>query len=215
MAATGKAVQIVAGATEPAPRFRRAKPSDAIDLALETFLSEARVDMQTLAAQLGVSSATLYRWFGSRAQLLDEVCGRLAVEFATGARADARGDGDERVFDYARRVMEASAPFPPVRSFVAREPQLALRLLLGRDGSAHRVLVEQTRGLIAEARGPGEPPLPEERVHLIVQVATGLVWATFVIGEEPQIDSAVEVIRMILSAGAAGRVATDGRSSSA
>jgi hypothetical protein len=48
-------------------------------------------------------------------------------------------------------------------------------------------------------------------VHLIVQVATGLVWATFVIGEEPQIDSAVEVIRMILSAGASGGVATDGR----
>jgi hypothetical protein len=34
--------------------------------ALETFLNDARVDMQTVAAQLDVSPATLYRWFGSR-----------------------------------------------------------------------------------------------------------------------------------------------------
>jgi AcrR family transcriptional regulator len=199
MAATEKAGRVVAEEAASAPLFRRARPSDAVDVALETFLSEARVDMQTLAGQLGVAPATVYRWFGSRAELLDSVCERLAEQFATAARAEARGDGAERVCDYARRMMQASVPYPPVRAFVAREPQLALRLLLGKDGSVHRVLVEHTRALIAETRRSDEPPLPDERVHLIVQVATGLVWATFVIGEEPHIDSAVEVIRMVLS----------------
>jgi len=199
MASAGGAVQAGDGAAS-APRFRRAKPGDAVELALETFLGETRVDMQTLATQLGVAPATLYRWFGSRGELLDKVCERLTEQFASAARSEAEGGGDERVCDYARRVMETSVPFPPVRSFIAREPQLALRLLLGKGGSVHRVLVEQTRGLIAETRGPGEPELCDERVHLIVQVATGLVWATFVIGDEPQVASAVEIIRMILSA---------------
>ena len=199
MAATGRAEAREAAAA-PGPRFRRAQPEDAVELAREIFLAEERVDMGALAAQLGVSPATLYRWFGSRGELLDGVCGQLAEEFAVAARAEARGEGDERVCNYARRVIEVSIPFPPVRSFIAREPQLALRLLLGKGGSVHRAIVEQTSGLVAETRGPGAPEVPEERVRLIVQVATGLVWGTFVIGDEPEIDSAIELVRVILAA---------------
>ncbi len=198
MAATGRA-QNSDPLAAVEPRFRRAGPGDAVDLALEIFLSEERVDMQTLAARLGVSPATLYRWFGSRGELLDRVCGELTERFAAVARAEARGEGDERVCHYARRIMEVTVPFAPVRSFIAREPQLALRLLLGKSGSVHRVLVEQTGGLVAETRGPDRPRVPDERVRLIVQVATGLVWGTFAIGDEPEIDGAVELVRMILA----------------
>jgi AcrR family transcriptional regulator len=182
----------------PGPLVRRAKPEDAVELALGTFLACARVDMQALAAQLDVSPATLYRWFGSRAQLLDKVCERLAEQFASAGRSQAQGSGDERVCDYARRVMSSSAAFEPVRSFFTREPRLALRLLLGKQGSVHGVLVEQTGELIAQTRAAREPP-EDEHVHLIVSVATGLVWASFVIGDEPQIDSAVEIIKLILA----------------
>jgi AcrR family transcriptional regulator len=191
---------------ERAPRtvFRRARATDAVDLALETFLGEARVDMQALAAQLDVSPATLHRWFGSRAQLLDAAFERLTGRFAAAARAAATGEGDEHVCDYARQLMKAAVAFEPVRTFVAREPQLALRLLLGRERAVHRVLTEQTAQVIAENRTAGEMNVLDEHVHLIVQVATALVWATFAIGDDPQIDSAVELIRMILaSSGAA------------
>jgi len=183
----------------PTPLFRRPKPADALDLALETFLDCSRVDMQALAVRLGVSPATLYRWFGSRARLLDSVFERLAGRFAAAARAEARGTGDEHVCDYARHVMTATAAFEPVRSFVAREPQLALRLLLGKDGAVHRVLTAETREVIQQTRAPGEAQMIDAHVHLIVQVATALVWATFMIGDEPQIDSAVELIRMVLA----------------
>jgi AcrR family transcriptional regulator len=189
----------------PTPLFRRAKPADALDLAVATFLGEARLDMQSLAARLAVSPATLYRWFGSRAMLLDKVCERLADEFAADARATARGNGDERVCDYARRVMVSAAASAPVRSFVGREPQLALRLLLGKDGSVHRVLVQRTAGIIDETRPPGQPRPPDEHVHLLVQVTTALVWATFVIGDEPQIEDGVEIVRMILASGRSPR----------
>lgn len=185
----------------PTPRFRRAKPPDAIDLAVETFLGGMRVDMQTLAAQLDVSPATLYRWFGSRRALLDRVFERLAEQFSAAARSGAQGDGDERVCDYARRLMTAAAAFEPARSFVSREPQLALRLLLGRDGAIHRVVAQEMEEVISQARPPRQPRPPEEQIPVIVQVATALVWATFAIGEEPQIDSAVEIIGMILAAG--------------
>jgi AcrR family transcriptional regulator len=199
---------IVVAATQPSagpdaapqPAFRRARPEDAVDQASATFLDGSRVDMQTLAARLGISPATLYRWFGSRAGLLEEVFERIAEEFAARARAEAQGQGDDLVCDYARRMMTMAAAFEPMRIFVTREPQLGLRLLLSRGGAVHRVVTARTGELIAQTRGPGARTPDEEHVHLIVQVATALEWATFTVGDEPQIDSAVEIIRMILAA---------------
>jgi AcrR family transcriptional regulator len=182
--------------------FRRARPHDAVDLAYETFLAGARVDMQALAAQLDVSPATVYRWFGTRGELLERVCERLAEEFSREGRARAQGRGDERVVDWARVVMARSAGYEPVRGFVAREPQLALRLLLAREGAVHRVLARHVRELAREVRGATAPQPSDEHVDLIVKVGTGLVWSTFVIGEEPEVDTAVDAIRIILAASA-------------
>lgn len=181
------------------PRFPRARPTDAVDLAVETLLGEVRVDMQALAAQLGVAPATLYRWFGSRAALLEQAFERLTRQFSAAARAEARGDGDERVCDYARNIMTSSAPFRPVRSFIERESELGLRLLLRRGGAVHRVVADELLEMLAETRS--QPPTPElvEAAHVIVQVATSLVWATFMVGDEPEIDEAVQVIRVILA----------------
>jgi len=187
----------------PAPRFPRARPADAVDLAIETLLSEARVDMQTLAAELGVAPATLYRWFGSRGVLLEQAFERLAREFSAAARTEARGDGDEYVCAYARNIMTASSGFQPLRTFVEREKELGLRLLLRRDGAVHRVISEELLEVLADTRPAEQAEQLEEAAHVIVQIATSLVWATFMVGDEPEIDEAVQVIRVILAAGRA------------
>ncbi len=185
--------------SSPPPGFRRARPGDAVDVAFDTFMSGERIDMQTLAARLDVSPATLYRWFGTRAELLDRVCGRIAEQFAAAAAAECRGEGDERVCDYARRIMLASTGSEPIRSFATREQQIALRLFLRRDSAVHRVLAERTLRVIAASRDGAVSPELEDATHLIVQVATAMIWATFLVGEEPDPDAAVEIIRMILA----------------
>jgi AcrR family transcriptional regulator len=185
----------------PTPLFRRAKPQDAVDLAVATFVGGDRVDLRALATQLAVSRATLHRWFGSREQLLDRVCEQLAVRFTSDAAAAAPGGGDERVCAFCRGLMETAVEYEPVRSFVVREPELALRLILGEDGAVHRVVAHALRSVIAETRPPARVKPLEDRIDVIVQVATALVWATFMVGDAPQIDSAVEIVRMILAAG--------------
>jgi AcrR family transcriptional regulator len=190
--------------TEPEALFRRARPGDAVDLAVATFLAGERVDLQTLARRLDVSPATLHRWFGSRGALLDRVCGRVTEAFADAAVAEARGKGDERISSFARLLMVNASSAEPVRAFVTREPQLALKLILGKDGTVHRVLAERTLAVIGDARGTADAEALEQATHLIVQVSTALIWATFVIGEEPEIDSAIQIIRMVLESVPAG-----------
>jgi AcrR family transcriptional regulator len=190
----------MAAPTTSAPLIRRPRPEDAVDAAHARFLAGERVELQALAAQLDVSPATIYRWFGSRAQLLDAVLARLARTFTDAALAEAQGHGDERVCDYARRATVMAVAFEPVRAFVVREPALALRLILGSEGAIQAIVREQTRSIIDATRAAGQADVSDEQVALIVRVATTLVWSSLAIGDEPEIGGAIEVIRVVLAA---------------
>ena len=190
-------------ADTPAPIFRRPTREDALDLARTAFLEGARVEIGVLAAQLSISRVTLYRWFGSREQLLEQLLIRLAGEFTTPARTQATGDGDERVIDFARRIMDATARFQPLRTFVEREPQLALRLLIGQSGAVHGSIAQALLEVIAETHSAEQTAALEGRVHAIVRMATALQWSTIAIGDEPETELAVDIVRVLLASGRA------------
>jgi len=200
MAATG-----TTRAKPAAPIFRRPTRQDALDLARAAFLEETRVEIGVIAAQLSISRVTLYRWFGSREQLLEQLLIQLAGEFIEPARAEAQGDGDERVVDFARRIMNATAYFQPLRTFVEREPQLALRLLIGESGAVHGSIARALLDVVAETHSPQETRALEGQVHAIVRMATALQWSTLAIGDEPETELAVGMVRVLL---ANGRAAT-------
>src|SRR4051812_14343461 len=105
------------GANPSAPLFPRATEKAAIQLARETFLANERVDMQTLASQLGIARATLHRWVHTRENLIDQVLGEIASEFFELAYAQARGKRDDRIVDATRVIVRLSAQFEPIRSF--------------------------------------------------------------------------------------------------
>jgi AcrR family transcriptional regulator len=163
-----------------------------------------RVDMVALAQRVGIGRATLYRRFGTREELLDRLLERFALAFLEQAREQARGDGHAWVLDVARRLMEAAVEFEPARRFVALEPQLALRLLLGAGGAVHRTLSRALREALAEMHDEHEMAALEPSIEPMVQVATALQWATFAIGDEPQIEQAVELMGLMLAAALGG-----------
>jgi AcrR family transcriptional regulator len=188
--------------------FRRPTPRDAFDLARTTFLANERVDMQTLAAELGIARATLHRWVQTRENLLDHVLGELAAEFFESSRAQATGNPDDVIAETARIIVAATAQFDPVRGFVEREPELALRLLLGERFSVRRNLLGGMQHLIAEV-------LPEEAEELrgfaeiVVQVGLALAWPTLVAGDEPSGEQIARVARALLAGARAGELPAD------
>ena len=62
--------------------------ADALRLARRKFRAAERIDMTALADELGVNRVTLYRWVGSRDQLLVEVVWSLARRTLAQAEAD-------------------------------------------------------------------------------------------------------------------------------
>jgi AcrR family transcriptional regulator len=190
------------GAGEPIPQvFRRATAQDAMDVARATFLNGIRVDMGELAKQLSVARATLYRWCGSRERLHEQILAQRAREFSTWARGEAEGEGDDRVLDHLRLMLDATAQAQPVREFIAREPQLALRILTREYGEVHRVLVQGLADVAAESHTPRRAKALQSRLDVAVQVATALQWVTIAIADEPQSERIVAIVRTQISAG--------------
>ena len=182
------------------PIVRRPARQDALDLAHATFRSGVRVEMGALAAQLGISQPTLYRWVGTREQLLDAVLERITDETVAVALTAAKGDGDERVLDFIRRFADASGTFQAGHKFIAREPELALRLILSERRGVHHSAANGLRRIIGETRSAEQARALDERIDLMVQAGAALQWATVAAGDDPRIEGAIEVVRALLVA---------------
>jgi AcrR family transcriptional regulator len=191
--------------TPPRTVFRRATAQDALDLARTTFLADERVDMQTLAAELGIARATLHRWVQTRENLLDRVLGDLASEFFELSRTQAHGRPDEVIAEVIRILVTNTARFQPIRGFVQREPELALRLLVGEGSSVRRRLLDELQGLMT-AILPDEAEQLRGYAEAMVPVGLALVWPTLVAGDEPSGERIATMSRALLAGARAGEL---------
>ena len=183
--------------TGAAVKFRRPTREDAIALARERFLAGERVEMLTLAGELGIARATLYRWVGEREQLLEIVFSGLVLEWFAEVEPRAKGEGQERLLDVVRLFLEFAAASEPLSDFAAREPALTMKLLLDRDGLVAQNSRAAVKGLLEETTP--ELDVPDNIIEAIEMTAVSLVWANIAIGREPDIDGAVNLTGTLLS----------------
>src|SRR5215218_11513560 len=130
----------------------RPPPLEAFVRARRGFLAGERVDMGALARQLGVNRATLYRWVGSRDQLLVEVLWSLARR--TFERLLAEHPPSEPRHSRVATVLDAWVhgvlANRGMQVFVENEGDLALRLLTTRSTDYQARLLAQVRDLLAD-----------------------------------------------------------------
>ena len=109
------------GATRQRGRPAAATREDVIEAGLYRYLRGSRVDVQAIAAEIGVGRATVYRWFGSRDNLIGEVVIRATEPVLTEARAGLEGRGGPGLLDTFDRFNRALADAPALRVFVEQE----------------------------------------------------------------------------------------------
>lgn len=168
------------------------------------FLADERVDMNALARRLGISRATLYRRAGSREQVLDDVLGGLAADFLAASREDAR-DGPDPVSEVVRAIVAATSRSQPLRGFFRREPELALRLVVGAGGTVRSRLLDGFAEVIAEAY-PDEANDLHGFCAALVEMGVSLEWATLVAGDEPSPERIARMSRALLAGARAGEL---------
>lgn len=160
-----------------------------------------RIDMQRLAAELGVNRVTLYRWVGNRARLLGEVAWELADRTIDRRLDRSAGRGGERVADVVTGFIEDVRTNEGMRKAVAQEGPVVVRLLTAGEGSVQPRLVEKFRSILeAEVTsGAFTPSMAlDEIAYALVRVCEACVYLDLLVDQHPDLDRVARMIRAVI-----------------
>jgi len=187
--------------TTPARRGRPAAASrdDVLAAAMHRYLRGQRIDVQAIAAELGLARTTIYRWFGSREELIGEVVFRAAEPLIDAAQAAARGEGGVALLDTFDRLNRSYADAPALRQLVEQERAAALRIITSSSGKVHPSMVGRIAGLIEDEvrAGTYKPPVePATLGYAIVRLAEAFLFSD--VGMRGDVDRLRDVEAAIL-----------------
>jgi AcrR family transcriptional regulator len=171
------------------------------------YLRGHRVDVQAIATELGLGRTTIYRWFGSREQLIGEVLAAAAAPLIADARAKAGGDGGPALLDTFDRLNRSLVGAQALRQFVERERAAAVRIITSGTGLAQRIMVERITALIeAEVRaGAYDPPVePATLAYAIVRLGEAFLFNDAAAGMRGDVERLREVEAALLGVPTSG-----------
>jgi AcrR family transcriptional regulator len=198
---------MLAGVSAPTgTAARRGRPAaasreDVLGAALRRYLHGERVDVQSLAGELGLGRTTIYRWFGSRDRLIGEVLIRAADPVLDEARAQAHGRGAPALLDAFDHVNRIFAAAPALRQFVEQERETALRIMTSGSGIVQPHMVSRIRAWIEEEveRGAYDPPVDSATLaYAIVRLAEAFIYNDTGPGLRSDVDRLREVEAALL-----------------
>ena len=172
-----------------------------LDAALYRYLRGRRVDIQAIAAELGLGRATVHRWFGTREALIGEVIVLASAPVLADARAKAGGHGGPALLKTFDRFNRSLADAPALRQFVEAEREAALRIITSRSGIVQPRMVAMITDLITdEARsGAYEPPVEPTVVgYAVVRLAEAFLFNDAALGSKGDLDRLREVEAALL-----------------
>jgi AcrR family transcriptional regulator len=178
-----------------------ASREDVLEAGLYRYLRGKRVDVQAIAAELGLGRATIYRWFGSREKLLGKVIILATEPVLARARSGSAGKGGPGLLDTFDRFNRALADAPALRAFVEQERDASLRIIASGAGIVQPRIVELITALIAEEADAGtyEPPVePSVLGFAIVKLAQAFLFNDAVVGIRGDVERLREVEAALL-----------------
>jgi AcrR family transcriptional regulator len=187
----------------PRPRGRppAASREDVLAAAMYRYLRGRRVDVQEIANELGLGRTTIYRWFGSREELIGEVLVRAAEPLLEAARAETSTRGGAGLLETFDRFNRRLADAPALRQFLQREHGAALRIITSSAGLPQRRMVARITALIEEEvrAGTYEAPVePSTLGYAIVRLAEAFLFNDALADVRGDVDRLREVEAAIL-----------------
>jgi AcrR family transcriptional regulator len=193
--------------SRPRGRPPAASREDVLAAAMHRYLRGRRIDVQAIAAELGLGRTTVYRWFGSREGLIGEVLVRAAAPLLDDARAEARGRGGRVLLDTFDRLNRSLVDAPALRQFVEQEREAALRIITSSAGKPQQVMVARIAEMIeAEVRaGNYDPPVePDTLAYAIVRLAEAFLFNDAIAGIRGDVDRLRDVEAALLGVPTSG-----------
>lgn len=181
--------------------WHRCQPMDLHDLARQWFIGARRIELQKLAMELGISRATAYRWAGSAEQLVGQVLASILDDTFNRIVQQTASSGSERVLEVLDRGMRYAHGFQPLRGFLAKDPQLGLRIVASKHGPIQARTIENLRKLLEEEIAAGHMTLPVEpavMAYALTRIVESFLYADLITGATPDLDNAATILKLML-----------------
>src|SRR5664279_3754386 len=172
----------------------------AIDAATTVYLAGEKLDMSWLADDLGASRATLYRWVGNRDNVLAMVLSEATERTYRQAIEQAQGRGSAYLLDLFDKVMHSIVASAPLRALTTREPMVFIRLAF-LPGAIESAAARITAEVLARESASGALNLtltPEVLAKALVRICEVHLYAPLLGGDEPEIDTALDLVSLLL-----------------
>lgn len=163
----------------------QATPLEVFKLARKLWAQSNRISIGELASKVGVSRVTLYRWVGSREQLIEEILWSFAKPTFENAAKSAPGKGVEHIVETHRRFMTGLASFAPMRRFLIDNPTEAIRIQTKDPMGAHGRLIVAAEAQLVEQEALGYLRLPASAAQLaeLIVFSNGSLLYSAIIGQ--------------------------------
>jgi AcrR family transcriptional regulator len=178
-------------------------PQRAIALAVQRRRAGVRLDPPALAADLGVSRATLHRRAGNRDALLGEALWAMtsyALEHHI-ARYDRERPDAVRASWVLARFRHGIATDPALRRLLDEEPRIAIRVLTDPRGRVQPRVVDAIAELLRVdvERGDIIPVLDvTDLAYAIVRIGESFLYADVLVGRPSDVDAATRLTEVLL-----------------
>ncbi len=166
-------------ATGKRGRPATASPAEVLQAVTDQYLRGERVDLTVVARRLGLSRATIYRWFGSRERVLGEVIATQLERLMAHKREAVSERGAQGLLEVFDLINQSLSRASALRRLLELEPGGAMRMLTSGTGVVHPRSVSSVEALIeAEvAAGHYDPPAdPATLAYAIVRLAEGFLY---------------------------------------
>ncbi|HLL93296.1 MAG TPA: QsdR family transcriptional regulator [Solirubrobacteraceae bacterium] len=157
--------------------------------------------MSALADELGVNRTTLYRWVGSRDQLLVETIWSLSERTLNDIEDEVGIKGAERIVQVITRFLEAVISNAGMQRWLAEEGEYAMRLLTRHDTDFQPRLIAAIQELLGQEADAGRLDLPvdlHEVAYVIVRLIESYTYLDLITGERAEARRAEPILRMLL-----------------
>ena len=165
------------------------------------FLQRGTIALDSLAAELGVSRATLYRLIEGRDRLLGDVLWSLGEPVLRRAMDEHGAATMDAILEISIAFYREMAGARPFRTFLEAEPGTAVRVLFTPAGAVHERAVGVQKEIFARARTAGLP-LAEDLdglAYLYVRIVESLLYADLLSGRAPDLTLVERAARAVLA----------------
>jgi hypothetical protein len=184
------------------------RSSEAVRRARETFLACRRIDMNSLAAELGVNRVTLFRNVGNRQQLLVNVLWSMARKSLELNKHRAQRRSDDWLADTLAGFVRDWSTSPACQHFMREEGELAVRLTTHPEHGFQPRMLAVVEQMLGEQLDQGQlttgVPI-DELAFVTVRIVESYAHINYFSGRTESDGNLDRVLRVVLHPNAGGQ----------